>query len=103
MPIFTIEATYRLPVYRHRTYLAETPEAACRLAIEDENWDNAKEDYEFAEETYVTGMWSGADAAYRGKSIPVPDHFDETVQRKADQFELLVGLLKIIVADAQAG
>jgi len=33
---FTIETTYRLPVYRQRTYEAETLEQACRLAIEDE-------------------------------------------------------------------
>lgn len=102
MPKFTIETTYRLPIYRHGTYSAETPEAACRLAIEDEDWDEGKQDYECAGETYVTGIWSGADAAYRGDTITVPPHFDETVQRKADHFELLLGLLKIIVADAQA-
>lgn len=102
MPMFTIETTYRLPIYRHRTYSAETPEAACRLAIEDEDWDEGKQDYECAGETYVTGIWSGADAAYRGDAIIVPPHLDETVQRKADHFELLLGLLKIIVADAQA-
>lgn len=103
MPLFTIEATYRLPVYRHATYEAETPEAACRLAIEDDDWDDGKRDYESAGETYVTGIWSGADAAYRGKSIAVPGNFGETVQRKVGHFELLLGLLKITVADAQAG
>jgi hypothetical protein len=102
MPMFTIETTYRLPIYRHRTYSAETPEAACRLAIEDEDWDEGKKDYECGGETYVTGIWSGAEAAYRGDAITVPPHFDETVQRKADHFELLLGLLKIVVADAQA-
>lgn len=102
MPLFTIEATYRLPVYRHATYEAETPEAACRLAIEDGDWDDGKRDYESAGETYVTGIWSGADAAYRGESIVVPGHFDETTQRKADHFERLLGLLKIVVADLQA-
>jgi hypothetical protein len=32
MPTFTIETTYRLPVYRQRNYEAETLEAACALA-----------------------------------------------------------------------
>ncbi|MGE3874348.1 MAG: hypothetical protein AB7F74_15460 [Parvibaculaceae bacterium] len=102
MPMFTIETTYRLPIYRHRTYCAETPEAACRIAIEDEDWDEGKQDYECAGETYVTGIWSGAKAPYRGDAITVPPHFDETIQRKADHFELLLGLLKIVVADARA-
>lgn len=37
MPKFTIEATYRMPYYRQRTYEASTPEEACRQAIEDED------------------------------------------------------------------
>jgi len=35
MTDYTVETTFRLPVYRHRTYSAETAEAACRLAVED--------------------------------------------------------------------
>ena len=46
MPFFTIEATYRLPVYRQRTYEADAFEQACRLAIEDEDWSDQKEDQE---------------------------------------------------------
>lgn len=46
MPSYTIESNYRLPVFRHRTYDAETPEDACRAAIEDDDWDRGKEDYE---------------------------------------------------------
>lgn len=102
MPHYTVETTYHLPIYRHRTFLAETPEAACRLAIEHDDWDDGKKDYECSGETYVTGLWSGVDAAYSGTAIAVPPHFDETIQRKADHFEILLGLLKIMVADAQA-
>lgn len=102
MPLFTVESTYRLPIYRHRTYPADSPEAACRLAIEDDDWEAGKEDYECSGETYVTGIWRGRDAAYRGRAIAVPPHFDETVQRKADHFEVLLGLLKIMLADAEA-
>lgn len=102
MPEFTIETTYHLPVFRQRTYEAETPETACRLAIEDNDWSDQKEDYEFSGETYVTGIWQGADAAYRGAFLPVPPHFEEMLQRKARHFEVLLGLLKILAADAEA-
>jgi hypothetical protein len=96
MPNFTIESTYRIPVYRQRTYEAETVEQACRLAIEDDDWSEQKEDYESSGETYVTGAWSGADSAYRVAALPVPSQFGETVQRKADHFETLLGVLKVL-------
>lgn len=99
MPAYTVETTYRVPVYRQRTYHAATPVEACRQAIEDDDWSNDKLDYEAAGKTYVTGIWIGADAAYSGEAVPVPSHFDETIQRKAAHFEVLFGLLKIVVAD----
>jgi hypothetical protein len=102
MPAYTIETTYRVPVYRQRTYDAATPAEACRQAIEDNDWSNDKLDYEAAGETYVTGIWLGADAAYSGAAVTVPSHFDETIQRKAAHFEVLFGLLKIVVADQTA-
>jgi hypothetical protein len=64
MPSFTIESTYRLPVFRHRTYEAATAEDACRLAIADEDWTGQKEDYENSGATYLTGIWPGVDSAY---------------------------------------
>lgn len=102
MPAFTIETTYRLPVFRHVTYVADTPETGCRRAIEDKDWSGQREDYESSGETYVTGIWEGAEAAYRGPAIPVQPHFGETVQRKAAHFELMLGLLKIVIADVKA-
>jgi hypothetical protein len=99
MPTYTIETTYRVPVYRQRTYEAATAAEACRQAIEDDDWSKDKLDYECAGETYVTGIWLGADTAYSGESVPVPSHFDETIQRKAAHFEVLLGLLKIVIAD----
>ncbi|MBB5754695.1 hypothetical protein [Prosthecomicrobium pneumaticum] len=102
MPTYTVETTYRVPVYRQRTYEAATPAEACRQAIEDDDWSNDKLDYEAAGETYVTGIWLGADAAYSGETVPVPSHFDETIHRKAAHFEVLFGLLKIFVADQRA-
>ncbi|TPK72099.1 hypothetical protein FJ930_13095 [Mesorhizobium sp. B2-4-15] len=103
MPAFNIETSYRLPVFRHRSYLADTPEAAYRLAIGDDDWSAERLGYEPAGETHITGIWQGADAACRGAAIPVPGHFKETVQRQAAHFERLPGLPKIMVGDAQAG
>lgn len=103
MPVFTIETTRRLSGYRHRTYRAATPEQACRLAVEDEDWKTEKIDTESIGENYITGIWKGADSAYAGTAIAVASHFDETEARKARHFETLFGLLKLLVADARAG
>jgi hypothetical protein len=95
MPTFTIESTYRIPIYRQRSYQADTLAEACRLAIEDDDWNGQKEDYETAGETYVSGAWPGEVAAYSVPPLAVPSHFAETIQRKAEHFEVLLGLLKI--------
>jgi len=96
MPHFTIEATYRVPVYRQRTYEADTVEQACRLAIEDDDWSEQKEDYESSGETHVTGAWPGVDTAYRVAALTVPSQVGETLQRKADHFETLLDILKVL-------
>lgn len=102
MPIFTIETTYRLPVYRQRSYEAASLAEACRLAVEDDDWDNEKQDYETAGETYVTVAWEGHDTAHSGPFVPVPSHYRETVQRKADHFEARLGLVKVLCGDDRA-
>ncbi|WP_412066911.1 hypothetical protein [Rhizobium sp. SYY.PMSO] len=71
MPDYTIETSYRLPAYRHRTYQADTVVLACRKAIEDGDWSGEKLSYEDAGETYVSGIWNGVDAAYSGPAIPI--------------------------------
>ncbi|TYO68506.1 hypothetical protein FXV83_00340 [Bradyrhizobium hipponense] len=103
MPLFTIETTYRLPVYRQRTYDAETLDQACDLAIADESWDDNKSDVEKPGDTFVTGVWEGRDAANIGRPLPFPSRFDEQVQRKADHFDLLLGLLKILARAPEGG
>ena len=95
MPVFTIEATYRIPIYRQRSYEADTLAGACHLAIEDDDWEGQKEDYESAGETYVAGAWAGEVSPYSVPALPVPSHFGESLQRKAEHFEVLIGLLKI--------
>ncbi|TWB86842.1 hypothetical protein FBZ93_12623 [Bradyrhizobium macuxiense] len=103
MPLFTIETTYRLPIYRQRNYEAETLGQACDLAIADEDWDDKKSDVETSGDTYVTGVWEGRDAAYIGHALPIPSRFGEQVQRKADHFELLLGQLKILAHVPEGG
>jgi hypothetical protein len=94
MPAFTIETTYHLPIYRHRTYVAHTLDEACRAAIQDEDWRFERRDYDNSGDVYVSGAWLGRDIAYHGRALQVPSHFDEAVQRKAEHFAVLLGLLK---------
>ncbi len=101
MPAYKIETTYNLPVYRQRSYEADTLEEACRAAIADEGWDDGEEDVDASGETYVSGIWKGADSANTGASIPIPSQFDELTRRWARHFEILLGLLKILFRGAR--
>lgn len=103
MPEYTIETAYHLPCYRHRTYRADSIASACRKAIEDKDWSGARLDRECATETFVSGIWQGAEAAYSARLIPVPSQFEETIQRKAGQFEILFGILKMLLEDIRVG
>ncbi|MBB2842093.1 UNVERIFIED_ORG: hypothetical protein GGE64_005882 [Rhizobium etli] len=103
MPDYTIETTLHRPISRKRTYSADTAEAACHAAIKDDDWVEARNDNETSGETYVTGIWEGADAAYCGSAIPIPSQFRGITERKAGHFEILLGILKIVVTDVQAG
>lgn len=96
MPFFTIETSLRLPVYRQRTYEADTVDEACRIAVEDVDWSGEKPDHESAGDTYVSGVWLGADTAYHGNAQTLPTQFGETTHRKADHFEVLLGVLKVL-------
>ncbi len=94
MPLYTIETTYHLPVYRHCTYEATSADEACEPAIEDDDWPCELPDHDAPGETFVTGIWRGRDAAYEGEAVAAPGRFGQTVQRKAVLFETLVRLLK---------
>ena len=96
MPLFTIDTTYRIPVYRHHTYEAASIDEACHLAINDDDWSDEKRDYESAGETHVTGIWDGESAAYSGTAQSIPSHYAETPQRIALHFDVLLGLIKVL-------
>ena len=97
---FTIETTYRLPVYRHQTYEAATIDEACRLASTTTIGLPKNATTSSAGETYVTGIWSGENAAYSGAAQPIPSHYVETPQRIASHFEVLLGLVKVLASQS---
>lgn len=72
MPTFTIEATYRVPVYKHVTIEAETLAKAAKVALETDDWDGSQEDTESSGPTYLTGAWEG-DKPYEGRVLLIPD------------------------------
>jgi hypothetical protein len=102
MPAYTIETTYTLPVFRHGTYIGDTPEAACKAALGDDNWESSKKDHDSSGEIHVTGIWEGDNAAYAASPITIPSQFEESVRRRAHHFEILLGLLKMLFHDVQA-
>lgn len=76
MPKFTIEMTYDVPHYRQHTYEAATLEEALKLAREDSDWGDEKEDVEAHGPDRVTGAWAG-EQAYVGDDLTMtsPDEF----------------------------
>lgn len=81
MPMFTVERQYLVPVYEHITLEAETAEAACRAAVDEDLHplgDNPKTDYESSRETCVSGIWAG-DAAHDGGCLAIPEDLAVTV------------------------
>ena len=103
MTMFTVESTYRIPIYRQRSYHADRLAEACRLAIEDDDWEGQTEDYESAGETYVTGIWPGDVTPYSVPALSIPSHFGESLQRKAEHFVVLLGLLKVFALPPDSG
>lgn len=73
--LFTIEATYRAPVFIHRSVLAGSLDEACRLVLEHEDWESATTDYESPGPTYISGAWEGGRAYAEGAELIVPDRY----------------------------
>jgi hypothetical protein len=95
---YTVETTIRRPFYKHRVYEATAPEDACRQALHDDDWEGEKLDDETAGEPYVTGVWIGEDAAYKGPCLPIPINGHSSDQHKTQQLDLLLALLKRLAA-----
>ncbi len=82
------------PVHRTRTSYTDTLEKACRLAIRDDRWENAQQEPGSIGETCVTAAWLGGDPAYGGGAKPDPSRYQQSVQRRSDQFDTLLAVLK---------
>jgi hypothetical protein len=93
MPVYSIETSYHLPIFRQAAFEAHSLEEACRLALESDDWSDEKADYDCAGETYVSGIWLGPEA-YKGQSLPVPTRFDENILRRANHFSEMLAFLK---------
>lgn len=98
MPIFTIETAHDVPVYRLRSYEADTVSQACRLAVEDCDWSIRKISHDTPGETFVSGVWEGTRAPHSARNLPIPSQYGEIMRRKAQHFEVLLGLLKMFAA-----
>ena len=68
-------------VYRQANSAAETIEEARRLALADDDWSGERLDYETSGETRISGIWLGADSAWRGVALPLPTQSDEMIAR----------------------
>lgn len=102
MPAYKIETTHTLPIFRHGTSIADTPVAACKAALADENWESPRKNYDSSGEIHLTGIWEGENTVYAGSAISVPSQFDDPIQRCGRHFEILLGLLKMMYHDARA-
>lgn len=103
MPRYTIETARHLMFRRHRIYRAATVAEACRQAVEDADWSGEVLDRDRAGEPFVAGIWKVADVASSCPPIAIPSQYGEIVQRQARHFEILHGLLKMLLADVRAG
>ncbi len=101
MPTFTIESARFVPEFRIRVFEAETVEQACRQAVDDPDWSDAKRSLDTPGETHVTGIWDGSTTDLNAPLLAVPSQFLEMLCRKAEHFEVLLGLLKILASDSE--
>lgn len=51
----------------------------------------------------VTGAWPGGVPPYSVPALPIPSHFGETLQRKADHFLTLLAVLKALALALEGG
>lgn len=56
---YTVQIEYLLPVYRTVVVSAASEEEACLLALEQDEWGDAKYDYDSASTEYVVAVQKG--------------------------------------------
>lgn len=103
MPKFTVQVEYLMPVFMHVQVEAMNVEEACAKALDADDWEQAKDDYESVGPTYVTGIVRGEheDVYSGGEHCDVPKAHGQLrtvldmfgVRLKREQFEALKELL----------
>jgi hypothetical protein len=77
--IYTIEKTYLVPVFMHERIEADTPEEAMQKAIDSDDWEGSKVDYDSSRATWISAAWEGEEAYPGGdiSGLPIPDEFSD--------------------------
>lgn len=98
---FIIETFATLPVVRRRKYRASSVATACLLALTDQDWTEILPGNGRAGLSYIAQIWE--EGAGGGQQVPVPGDFTAPGWIYGNQFEILLGLLKILASDCRAG
>ena len=118
MPKYAIERQYLVPVYQHLSIDAPDLDAACRQALDHDDWDSSETDYDNSRETTIacaveipsdrTGFEGGAEASatemiYQAglPHLEIPRQFrsDDDVSRASPELQSL--LLELAEIDAR--
>ncbi len=103
MTTFTIESTYRIPIYRQRSYEAETLAASLPPRHRRRQLGGAEGGLRIRRRNLRDRRLAGRRPAYASPALPIPSHFGEALQRKAEHFEVLLGLLKVFALPTDGG
>lgn len=97
---YTIDTLSTLPVLRRRSYCAWSVDDACRLALADTDWTETAFNAEPPGPASIAAVWAGA--AEAGQAVPVPDDYAVPSWWHGNQFQVAIGLLKIMASDSRA-
>lgn len=61
MPKFTVQLEYLLPSYMNVTVEARDETEACMVALETDNWESQRQDFDLSSDVYVAAIEKGED------------------------------------------
>lgn len=103
MPEFIIQTVRQRPIRLSRSYDSPTLEAACQLAIADSDLSKGLEADAIPGAIFIGAAWcGGGETESTPASLPVPSQFREPARRRAEHFEVLLGLLKLLAHPSSA-
>ena len=82
MPRYIVERQYLLPVYQHIIVEADNVGAACKKAVEHDDWESSEKDYDGSLPTTITRIVEAKDGddeyvLYARPELPIPRAFLE--------------------------